>query len=312
MLYLLHRLITVVVLATLAMSTNVFAAGEHLALHKVADGIYAIVGGLDNRTPQNLGNNATFGAIVTAQGVVLIDPGGTYRGAQHLAERIRTFSDQPVVVVINTGGQDHRWLGNEYFAERGASIIAATAAVKDQQARASNQLSMLSSLVGEAGIKNTEPKYADVVFERVHRLKLGGVEVEIHHRGQAHTPGDSFVWLPQSGVMFSGDIVYTKRMLTIGDQSDSKAWVQSFEALASFAPSILVPGHGSPTVLAVARADTLQYLLFLRKAVRRFMADGGDISDISSIDQSQFKRLANFNQLAGRNAQRVFEELEWE
>jgi hypothetical protein len=33
---------------------------------------------------------------------------------------------------------------------------------------------------------------------------------------------------------------------------------------------------------------------------------------IGSIDQSGFARLENFDSLSGRNAQRVYEELEWE
>ena len=39
---------------------------------------------------------------------------------------------------------------------------------------------------------------------------------------------------------------------------------------------------------------------------------GGDITRTSEIDQSAFSHLLNADLLAGRNAQRVFEELEWE
>ena len=41
-------------------------AAEKLELEKVTDNVYAIVGSLGNRTPANLGNNATFGFVVTA------------------------------------------------------------------------------------------------------------------------------------------------------------------------------------------------------------------------------------------------------
>ena len=34
---------------------------------------------------------------------------------------------------------------------------------------------------------------------------LGGVVFEFRHRGGAHTPGDTMVWLPQKAVLFSGD-----------------------------------------------------------------------------------------------------------
>ena len=42
------------------------------------------------------------------------------------------------------------------------------------------------------------------------------------------------------------------------------------------------------------------------------MDNGGDMSDIGSIDQSAYDYLLNHETLAGRNAQQVFTELEWE
>jgi hypothetical protein len=43
-----------------------------------------------------------------------------------------------------------------------------------------------------------------------------------------------------------------------------------------------------------------------------FMDAGGGIEDIGTLDQSRFAYLANYDTLKGRNAQRVYEELEWE
>ena len=42
------------------------------------------------------------------------------------------------------------------------------------------------------------------------------------------------------------------------------------------------------------------------------MDDGNGMEDIGKIDQSRFSYLDNYEALKGRNAQRVFEELEWE
>ena len=52
--------------------------------------------------------------------------------------------------------------------------------------------------------------------------------------------------------------------------------------------------------------------MFLRKAVTEFMDQGRGIEDIGDLDQSRFDYLDNYGVLHGRNAQRVFEELEWE
>ena len=290
----------------------VFASAQaELKLQQVTDSVYAIVGDLGNRSPQNLANNATFGLVLTSAGAVLIDPGGSYRGAQQIDALIDTLTDAPVVKVINTGGQDHRWLGNGYFKAQGASIIASAKAAADQRARLQDQLIRLN-LVGEAGMANTEPVYADLQFETSHQFTLGDTRFELYHAGQAHTPGDIFVWLPRQKVMFSGDIVYVERMLGVGAQSHSKSWISAFEAMAAYEPKHLVPGHGKATDMAQARRDTYDYLVYLRNAVAEFIDEGGDMSDIGSVDQSRFEYLLNHDSLAGRNAQQVFTELEWE
>jgi glyoxylase-like metal-dependent hydrolase (beta-lactamase superfamily II) len=120
------------------------------------------------------------------------------------------------------------------------------------------------------------------------------------------------VWLPQQSVLFSGDIVYIDRMLGVGAQSNSRDWLTAFDALAALKPEVLVPGHGPVTTLKNAQRDTRDYLVFLRQAVGEFIDYGGGIENIGSIDQTRFKYLANFDELRGRNAQQVFQELEWE
>ncbi|MFT5009125.1 MAG: glyoxylase-like metal-dependent hydrolase (beta-lactamase superfamily II) [Reinekea sp.] len=287
-------------------------ADTPLERHRVVDGVYAIVGELGNRTLANRGNNATFGLIVTSEGVVLIDSGGTYQGAQEIDLLIKDITDQAVVAVINTGGQDHRWLGNDYFKQQGAQIIASEQAVLDQNKRVQDQLISLGNLFDAEFMAQTMPLTADTTFKDYFELELGGVVMQIHHAGPAHTPGDSFVWLPQKGVMFSGDIVYVERMLGVGTQSNSKSWINVFQTMAAYKPAYLVPGHGKPTTLAEATIDTYDYLAFLRAAIGDFIDQGRDMTEIGSLDQSEFAYLQNFDAIAGRNAQQVFIEMEWE
>jgi glyoxylase-like metal-dependent hydrolase (beta-lactamase superfamily II) len=287
-------------------------ANETLKLQKVATDVYAIVGDLGDRSAKNLGNNATFGFVITTEGVVLIDSGGTFQGARKIDRLIKRVTDKPVVKVINTGGQDHRWLGNAYFEKQGAQIIASEAAVKDQKARTRDQFIRLGNLVGDLAIKETDPVYAEKTFKENLSFNSGDTIFELHHSGQAHTPGDSFVWLPQKKIMFTGDIVYVERMLGIGTQSNSKSWISVFEAMAAYKPQHLIPGHGHATDLEQARRDTYDYLVFLRSSVADFMENGGDISAISDVKQTRFNYLQNYPQIAGRNAQQVFTEMEWE
>lgn len=287
-------------------------AQQTLKAEQVSDNIYAIVGPFGNRSPENLGNNATFGVIVTDEGVILIDPGGSYQGAAALQAAIAQITDQPVRIVINTGGQDHRWLGNGYFKERGARIISSRRADEDHKARAQDQLIGLGYLIGANRLEGTEPVYADEVFDERMDLTLGGVSLQLRHVGQAHTPGDLFVWVPEKSVLFAGDIVYVGRMLGVMAYSNSRSWIAAFNAIADLAPASIVPGHGPVATLAQARRDTLDYLVTLRERVAAFMQAGHGIEDIGNLDQSEFAYLVSYDELKGRNAQQVFQEMEWE
>ncbi len=297
--------------ALLFLSLPAMSFAQVRSVQPVAPGIWAIEGPAEQRNPENLGNNATFGLIETSEGSVLVDPGGTWAGAAMLHDVVRTLSDQPVVYVINTGGQDHRWLGNGYWKAHGATVIAAQDAITDHKDRGSLQLTMLSQLVGD-GLTGTEPTYADVTFDHDHALELGGRRIEIHHVAAAHTPGDSFVWVPQERTVFTGDIVYVGRIVGVMGFSDSASWLEAFAAIEALNPAHLVPGHGPATTLARAQADTRDYLQNLRDRMRTYIDDGGDITGSVEVDQSGFAYLEQFEALARRNAQTVFEQMEWE
>ncbi|MGM0583196.1 MAG: MBL fold metallo-hydrolase [Pseudomonadota bacterium] len=298
-------------LAAAAVAFPAAAAAQALEVQPVTDGVWAIVGEMAQRSPENLANNATFGLVETGEGAVLIDPGGSRKGAAALHAAVREVTEAEVRYVVNTGGQDHRWLGNGYWQAQGATVIASQAAVADQRARGARQLSALAAFLGEA-LEGTEPAHADVTFEDRHEFELGGLSFEIVHAGPAHTPGDSHVWVPQKDVVFTGDIVYVERLLGIGEQSSITHWPAAFEAVAALDPAHVVPGHGHVTTLERARADTHAYLMNLRAEIGALIEAGGSIIDAPTVDQSAFSRLKQFDALAGRNAQAAYEQMEWE
>jgi len=293
-----------------ALSGSALAGG--LEVERVTDNVYAIVGPFEQRNATNFANNATFGFVVTDAGVLLVDPGGSYKGAAAIAAAIKTVTNKPVKIVINSGGQDHRWLGNGYFKERGARIIASNAAVEDHKDRTDDHFFMLTNLMGKDALAGTDAVYATETFESELNLDFGGHRFEIRHVGSAHTLGDAFIWMPDSGVMFTGDIVYVGRMLGIGPAGDTASWIETFETMADFAPKYIVPGHGPATDLRRATLETYDYLVYLRTMIGRIIANGGEIAEGVNIDQSMFKKLAVFDQISKRNAQAVFMQMEFE
>lgn len=301
-------------LLTIAIHLTLALPARALEVVEVSDRVWALVGELGQRSPANYGNNATFGVIVTDAGVVLVDAGGTAMGAASIDTAVARLTDKPVVLVINSGGQDHRWIGNSYWKAKGARIVTSKAAVQDQKSRFEIQWTTLEQLVGKVALEGTTPLYADETFEDRLELVIGGTKFHLIHPGRAHTPGDLIVWVPEQNMAFAGDIVFAERMLGLLPQpiSSSKDWIASFDALAELKPAIVVPGHGRPVLLAQARADTRDYLEHLRTAIKGVLDRNGDMIAAGKVDQSRFMRLIGADQLAGRNAQAVFAEMEFE
>lgn len=88
---------------------------SRLEVQKVSENIYALVGQRGPMSKWNFGTNATFGVVITKEGVVLIDPGASDHAAKYIHKTINKITDKPIVLVINTGSEDLRWLGNAYF-----------------------------------------------------------------------------------------------------------------------------------------------------------------------------------------------------
>lgn len=278
---------------------------------KIAPNVYAFIGELGSRTYDNEGLNANTGFIVTSSGVVVVDSGSSYQVARQIHRTIQSITKQPVKYVINTGGQDHRWLGNGYFKSIGAEIIAQRLAVDDMAVRGAEQIQGLKQIIKER-MAGTEPVLASRVFDKREKLMLGGMEIQILH-AQAHTPGDSIVWLPRSRVLFSGDLVYVDRLLGIFPFSHTRIWLTSFEAMEKLNPRVIVPGHGQVCDLDKARRDTKDYLVLLRNHMNKALAKGLDLQTaIDTLDQSRYKYLTNYELLSGGNASRTYLEMEAE
>lgn len=288
------------------------ARAVEVAFQPVAESVYAYIGDLEGRSYDNEGLNANIGLIVTPAGAVLIDSGASYQVAGKIAAAVKQITTQPIKWVINTGGQDHRWLGNGYFKEHQAEIMAHADAQADMQARAGQHMEGLKVL--KERLTGTVPTLPTrFVTGPNTRLELGGTVIELHHRQGAHTPGDTLVWLPQKQVVFAGDVVYVDRTLGLIDVSSGKHWLASFAALEALAPRIIVPGHGRVTDLATSQAQTRDLLLALRAHMKPAVEAGTDISvAVKSFDGKPFAHLKHADVWLPQLANHTYLELERE
>ena len=261
---------------------------------------------------ENEGLNANIGLVVTAAGAVLIDSGATFQSARKIHEAAKKVTTQPIRWVINTGDQDHRWLGNGYFKSLGIETIAHADGEDDMKARSGEQMEGLKVL--KERLDGTVPTLPTrFVKDKDTRLELGGVAIELKHRSGGHTPGDTLVWLPQKNVLFAGDVVYVDRVLGLHPVSCTKTWLESFAVIDSLQPQIIVPGHGKVTDLATAQAQTRDLLLALRAHMKKAVDDGTDISTaVKSFNGQLFAHLKHADVWIPQLANMTYLEMERE
>lgn len=277
----------------------------------VADNVYAIVGPLGQRSPDNDGLNASFAFVVTDAGVILIDSGASRKGAEKLAAAIRQVTPKRVRWVVNTGSQDHRWLGNDWFAERGADVLSLTRTAASQARYAEQHMLGLQKLLG-ARLDGTQPMPAMHTSDGERAtLTLGGETLELI-ANDAHFPGDAMVWLPRQRVAVTGDLVFVDRLLGVLPWSSVKNGQRAFHALAALQPARIVPGHGRVCDLAQAQRETGDYYDFLADTVGKAAQDMEPMADTLAkyADLPQFSGLENYAALHKANMNRAFTEYE--
>ena len=65
--------------------------------------------------------------------------------------------------------------------------------------------------------------------------------------GRAHTAGDIVAWVPDAGVMYTGDIVEYRSACYCGD-CHFNDWPATLDAIAAFRPEAIAPGRGDALV----------------------------------------------------------------
>ncbi len=278
---------------------------------QVTSNIFAIIGPLGQRSEANAGLNANYGFVITPSGVILIDSGASAHAAGLLEGAVRSVTSQPIRWVLNTGSQDHRWLGNDYFAKKGVEIHAMAGTVGTQKKFAEQQLTGLKRFLGQQ-LVGTVPGYATQVHTGPEKtMSIDGVTFHWIETN-AHYPGDTMIHLPDYSVTFTGDLVYVDRILGVLAASDVRKAQLAFQRLAALKPAYLIPGHGRVTDLAQAKRETGDYYDFLINNVGNAARNMEPIA--ATLDQfarpDQFLHLENFLELHRGNMNRVFVDFE--
>ena len=208
-------------------------APQPQAIQQVKPGLYMITGAGGNTTVR-----------LTNQGLIVVDgklPGQANYDA--LIALIKGVSDQPIKYLVVTHHHADHTGNNQRFLDAGVQVVASEG---------------LKTYLATYAV-DPKPAPPSMTYPGAeYTLTLGGVKVELHHFGRAHTGGDTVVYFPDLKVVAVSDVVTTGKtgpLIDYAGGGSATDWTNVLAGILTLDFDAAIPGNGD----VLTKADVQAY-----------------------------------------------------
>jgi cyclase len=277
---------------------------DHFYLEQLADGVYAAIARDSGAAISN------SGIIDLGDRSLVFDSFLTPWAGEDLRRIAELLTKRPVDTLINSHYHNDHIRGNQSFP-RQTEIIATVKTESLMRSKGTqelnwdleNALSKLTTLEKRLHQEKNDTRrrelgfwitYYRVIVESLPTLALRfpnqtfDTEVVYHGSrrtarlisyGAGHTPDDAFLYLPEDGIAFLGDLLFIRCHPYVAD-GNLAAWLDYLKKIEALELKIVVPGHGP----IGSQADIHQlekYLDILDATVKQVIEDKGTLEQVS-------------------------------
>jgi cyclase len=219
-----------------------------------------------------LGGGGNTAVLIADDGVLIVDSKFSSAG-RRLPALIKSITDKPVKVIINTHYHSDHTHGNPNYPH-GTDVIA--------QRRTRQHLIELDKSFWES-----EPAWSmlpkDLVDDE-RELHFGDETIRIFHPGRGHTDGDVIVYFRKRQIVQTGDLFLHDMypFIDLPGGGSAREWPATLDRVLAIADvAQYIPGHGPLST----RADVERFQGYLRSLlsqVQALVASGKSLSEIQS------------------------------
>lgn len=226
---------------------------------QIESGTYAFM-----HLPGSWGQTNT-GLVVGDDASMVIDTVWDRARAESIAQTSAGLTTTaPITEAVNTHSDGDHWWGNDTLpptARITTSTASRSAMTDETPPGAVSRFSKLGAVVGAvpgpvgalggymrqvtggAGLPTRRPPLPDHTFDETETITVGGRSALLRTLGPAHTPGDLIVHLPDSGVVFTGDLLFIGSTPVIW-HGPLRNWTGALDHILGLDAEKYVPGHG--------------------------------------------------------------------
>lgn len=249
------------------------AAPRVVEVDKLKDNLYVMRGGG--------GNSAVF---ITATGVVVVDTKNPGWG-QPLLDKIKTVTNKPVTMIINTHTHGDHVSGNVEFPASVEVVTHENTKANMEVMRAVTGIAPPSGPPVNIFKNNKGRGLPKRTFTDKLTLGNGNDRIDLYYFGRGHTNGDAWVVFSALRVMHAGDI-FSGKNLPLLDANNGGSGAEIGNTLAKAAAGAgniesVITGHSTVMTLA----DLREYAEFNREflaAMQDAKKAGRTVQDVAS------------------------------
>ena len=250
---------------------------------RVSEHVYVIPDGRVNLVPN-------IGIIVGTRATLVVDAGMGPRNGQVVVRELAKVSKNADLYITTTHFHPEHVTGAQAFPAS-AKVIRSEVQEQELEQKQPDFIRNFSRRTPEikALLQDVKPRAPDILFDRELKLDLGGITARLFCLGAAHTRGDTFIFVEEDKVLFTGDVVVNRFFPIFPDRDASgKNWLSILNQFETLQPRTVVPGHGEVGDAGLVSKEQ-SYLKALQSRVAELRAQGKSSEQAAQLASAEFQ-----------------------
>jgi len=300
-------------------STEIYAwdLGEEGTFHfeKVNQNVYVMHGPLSEPNAANQGFMNNPGLIVSAKGLIIVDPGSAYGVGKEVLKEIEKISDKPILAVFNSHIHGDHWLANQAVKEKYPDVKIYGHPDMITQANGEQGIIWVDMMkrLTEGKTEGTKVVAPEFAVNQGDAIEVDGQHFRIHSMVPAHTNTDIMIEHIESKTLFLGDNSFYQRMGRFDGSASMLGNIKVLGYATDMNMTTYVPGHGRTGKSDTAVKPFLDYLIKVKEVVQTGFDD--DLQDFEIKEKvigqfDEYKSWQGFATNFGKHINSMYLEIE--
>jgi glyoxylase-like metal-dependent hydrolase (beta-lactamase superfamily II) len=253
-------------------------------------------------TTNNEGRLFNSGVVATDDGVLVFDALDTDAIARAERQAIANVIKQPVRFLVSSPFHDP--------FNGGSAVYADVFKIAHENYR-SGLIDQMQRGKVPADVQRL--RLPNATFRDRMTLYLGGKEIQVLHVGNAHTKGDSVLFVPQDRIAYLSEVFFNEEFPNMAG-GYGVSWVKALDALRALDADIFIPGHGpipdDPKGTRALLDRARQILVDARDGIQGEIARGAtEDQAVAAVKLDQYSKLYAFMGQREVVLRRIYREL---